>query len=202
MAVSAAEIAEKAIELGYDKCGMIPVEMMRGHEAKLEERMEHFPETRRKYEGFRKFAYPEKEFPWAKAIVIVSFWYGKYRIPAAVRGHIAKYYLTDGRRNPDSQGYKAGAALEKYLRDSGLRVAFNRDFALTALRWAAMQAGIGIVRKTISSIRKRARISIWKRSLSMSRCSSQRRASFGPARSPAICVYAPVLRTRSKHRIR
>ena len=147
MAVSAAEIAEKAIELGYDKCGMIPVEMMRGCEAKLEERMEHFPETRRKYEGFRKFAYPEKEFPWAKAIVIVSFWYGKYRIPAAVRGHIAKYYLTDGRQNPDSQGYKASAALEKYLRDSGLRVAFNRDFALTALRWAAMQAGIGIVRK-------------------------------------------------------
>ena len=145
MAVSAAEIAEKAIELGYDKCGIIPVEMMRGYEAKLEERMEHFPETRRKYEGFRKFAYPEKEFPWAKAIVIVSFWYGKYRIPAAVRGHIAKYYLTDGRRNPDSQGYKASAALEKYLRDSGLRVAFNRDFALTALRWAAMQAGIGIV---------------------------------------------------------
>lgn len=147
MAVSAAEIAEKAIELGYDKCGIIPVEMMRGYEAKLEERMEHFPETRRKYEGFREFAYPEKEFPWAKAIVIVSFWYGKYRIPAAVRGHIAKYYLTDGRRNPDSQGYKASAALEKYLRDSGLRVAFNRDFALTALRWAAMQAGIGIVRK-------------------------------------------------------
>lgn len=147
MAVSAAEIVEKAIELGYDKCGIIPVEMMRGYEAKLEERMEHFPETRRKYEGFRKFAYPEKEFPWAKAIVIVSFWYGKYRISAAVRGHIAKYYLTDGRRNPDSQGYKAGAALEKYLRDSGLHVAFNRDFALTALRWAAMQAGIGIVRK-------------------------------------------------------
>ena len=27
MAVSAAEIAEKAIELGYDKCGIIPVEM-------------------------------------------------------------------------------------------------------------------------------------------------------------------------------
>lgn len=147
MAVSAVEIAEKAIELGYDKCGIIPVEMMRGYEAKLKERMEHFPETRRKYEGFRKFAYPEKEFPWAKAIVIVSFWCGKYRIPAAVRGHIAKYYLTDGRRNPDSQGYKAGAALEKYLRDSGLHVAFNRDFALTALRWAAMQAGIGIERK-------------------------------------------------------
>ena len=147
MAVSAAEIAEKAIELGYDKCGIVPVEMMRGYEARLEERMERFPETREKYEGFRKFAHPESEYPWAKAIVIVSFWYGKYRIPDAVRGHVAKYYLTDGRRNPDSQGHKAGVALEKFLRDSGLHVAFNRDFALTALRWAAMQAGIGVVRK-------------------------------------------------------
>ena len=147
MAVSAAEIVEKAIELGYDKCGIIPVEMMRGYEARLEERMEHFPETRRKYEGFRKFAHPEKEFPWAKAIVIVSFWYGKYRIPDAVRGHVAKYYLTDGRRNIDSAGHKASAALEEYLRSCGLQVAFNRDFALTALRWAGMQAGIGIVRK-------------------------------------------------------
>lgn len=72
-----------------------------------------------------------------------------WEVPHSCRraGHIAKYYLTDGRRNPDSQGYKAGAALEKFLRDSGVRVAFNRDFALTALRWAAMQAGIGIVRK-------------------------------------------------------
>lgn len=147
MAVSAAEIVEKAIELGYDKCGIIPVEMMRGYEARLEERMEHFPETRRKYEGFRKFAHPEKEFPWAKAIVIVSFWYGKYRIPDAVRGHVAKYYLTDGRRNTASQGYKTSAALEEYLQSCGLRAAFNRDFALTALRWAGMQAGIGIVRK-------------------------------------------------------
>ena len=68
MAVSAAEIAEKAIELGYDKCGMIPVEMMRGYEAKLEERMEHFPETRRKYEGFRKFAYPERNFRGQKPL--------------------------------------------------------------------------------------------------------------------------------------
>ena len=45
MAVSAAEIAENAIEFGYDKCGLIPVEMMRGYEAKREERMEQFPET-------------------------------------------------------------------------------------------------------------------------------------------------------------
>ncbi len=144
----------------------------------------------------------KRNFRGQKAIVIVSFWYGKYRIPAAVRGHIAKYYLTDGRRNPDSQGYKAGAALRSIFGTAGC--AWRSTAILRLPRCAGRQCrrGSGSCAKTISSIRKRARISIWKRSLSMSRCSSQRRARFGPARSPAICVYAPVLRTRSKHRIR
>ncbi len=167
MAVSAAEIVEKAIELGYDKCGIIPVEMMRGYEARLEERMEHFPETRRKYEGFRKFAHPEKEFPWEKAIVIVSFWYGKYRIPDAVRGHVAKYYLMDGRRNIDSAG-------------------------------PACRRGSGSCARTISSIRKRARINIWRHFSSMSRCSLSRRAHFGPARRRATGVYEPAPQVRLK----
>ena len=171
--------------------------MMRGYEAKLEERMEHFPETRRKYEGFRKFAHPEKEFPWAKAIVIVSFWYGKYRIPDAVRGHVAKYYLMDGRRNTASQGYKTSAALEEYLQSCGLRVAFNRDFALTALRWAGRR-GSGSCARTISSIRKRARINIWRHFSSMSRCSLSRRAHFGPARRRATGVYEPAPQVRLK----
>lgn len=38
-------------------------------------------------------------------------------------------------------------AFEKYLADCGLRVATDRDFGITALRWAGMQAGIGIIRK-------------------------------------------------------
>ncbi|MDD3404222.1 MAG: 4Fe-4S double cluster binding domain-containing protein [Hespellia sp.] len=38
-------------------------------------------------------------------------------------------------------------AFEKYLGDCGLQVATDRDFGITALRWAAMQSGIGIIRK-------------------------------------------------------
>ena len=142
MQTEAVDIVNKAIALGYDTCGIIPVEQMAGYEARLEERMEHFPQTREKYEGFRRFAHPQTEYPWAKAVVIVSFWYGKYRIPGGMQGRVAKYYLTDARKNPDSEGSKTSVALEKYLTDCGFRVATKRNYGTTALRWAAMQAGI------------------------------------------------------------
>ena len=109
--------------------------------------MEHFPQTKEKYESFRSFAHLQEEYPWAKAIVVVSFWYGKYRIPKEIQDHIAKYYLTDGRRNVNSEGYRASVALEQYLNDCGFQVATERDFGITALRWAGMQAGIEIIRK-------------------------------------------------------
>lgn len=147
MEITAFDIVEKAIKLGFDKCGIIPVEMMRGYELRLEERMDRFPQTRNKYAPFRSFAHVQNDYPWAKAIIIASFWYGKYRIPDGVRDRVAKYYLTDGRKNTNSQGYKASAAFEKYLADCGFQVATERDFGITALRWAGMQAGIGIIRK-------------------------------------------------------
>ena len=51
-----------------------------------------------------------------------------------MKGRVAKYYLTDGRRHTDSEGYKTSVAFEKYLADCGLQVATDRDFGITALR--------------------------------------------------------------------
>lgn len=147
MAATAADIVNKALELGFDKCGIIPVEMMRGYEDRLDERIRHFPQTKEKYNSLRSFSHLQTEYPWAKAIVILSFWYGKYRIPDDLQDRVAKYYLVDGRRNTDSQGYQASVAFETYLTDCGFRTATERDFGITALRWAGMQAGIGIIRK-------------------------------------------------------
>lgn len=147
MSADALDIVNKAVELGFDKCGIVPIEMMCGYERRLEERIAHFPQTKEKYEGFRRFAHLQEAYSWAKAIVILSFWYGKYHIPDGLQGCVAKYYLTDGRRNRDSQGYKTSVAFEQYLTDCGFQVATDREFGVTALRWAGMQAGIGIIRK-------------------------------------------------------
>ena len=143
MAVTALDIVNKAIELGFDKCGIIPVGIMYGNENRLEKRMAYFPQTKDNYESFRSFAHLQKSYSWAKAIVILSFWYEKYHIPNVVRDCVAKYYLTDGRKNTDLQGYKISVAFEEDLGDFGFQVAADRDFGITALRWA----GIGIIRK-------------------------------------------------------
>lgn len=145
--ISANDIVTAALEAGYHRCGVIPVERMAGYEARLEERMARFPETRRRYEGFRAFAHLRDSYPWARSVVVCAFWYGKYRIPEAVKGKIAKYYLVDSRRDAASEGYRASVGFEAFLREAGLRVETDRDFGLTALRWAAMQAGLGVIRK-------------------------------------------------------
>jgi epoxyqueuosine reductase len=141
------EIILKAIDLGYDKCGIVNIEKMKGYAEKLSERIERFPEVKIHSEDFYAFANLQSEYPWAKSIIICARWYGKYRIPENVKGHVAKYYLTDSRRDKNSQGNKDSVAFEQYLIDCGIKTMTNRDFGITALRWAAMKAGIGIVRK-------------------------------------------------------
>ena len=147
MEITALDLVNKAIELGFDKCGIIQVQRMRDYEERLEERMEHFPQTKDKYESFRSFAHLQNDYSFSKAIVVVSFWYGKYYIPNNLQNYVAKYYLTDGRRNPNSEGYQTSTRFEKYLMDCGFQTATDRDFGITALRWAGMKAGIGIIRK-------------------------------------------------------
>lgn len=145
--ISEIEIIAKALELGYDKCGIIPVQSMLGFESKLDERINQFPESKEKYEPFRAFASPHFKYPWAKAIIVCTYWYGKYQIPENLNGTIGKYYLTDSRTNTSSAGYKTSAAFEEYLKELDLRVVSDKLFGITSLRWAALKSGIGIVRK-------------------------------------------------------
>lgn len=144
---NANEIVLKAIDLGYDKCGIINVGKMKGYAEKLSERIERFPEIKIHSEDLYAFANLQIDYPWAKSVIICARWYGKYRIPENVKGHIGKYYLTDSRRDKNSRENKDSVALEQYLIDCGIKTNTNREFGITALRWAAMQAGIGIVRK-------------------------------------------------------
>lgn len=72
--------------------------------------------------------------------------YGNYKIPESVRGHIAKAYLFDTRVDTNVKEYQHRLKMEKYLNELGLKAA-AKPFGLVALRWAALQAGIGIIRR-------------------------------------------------------
>ncbi len=140
-------IKEKALELGYEKCGIIPLPMMDGYREKLEERIHKVPVAEGFYKGQQRLARVQEEFPWAKSVVILTVPYSKYHVPENLSGHIGKTYLFDTRTDENTIEYQQSLALETYLKSLGLQTAINRKFGVVGMRWAAMQAGLGIIRR-------------------------------------------------------
>lgn len=141
-------IQNKAYELGYEKCGIIPVQAMEGYGEKVEERIQKAPASEqfyRKKHGW--LADLKEEYPWAKSIIVVVSRYGKYRIPESVKNHIGKHYLTDTRIDVNTKEYQSKLDMDQYLQELGIRIDSDSKFGLVGLRWAAMQAGLGIVRR-------------------------------------------------------
>jgi epoxyqueuosine reductase len=146
------ELAEKivayAASLGFEKCGIIGVDAMKGYGGKLEERIQRFPETKKMLQNFTHFADPRQKFPWARSIVVCSWRYGVYRVPDNLKGLIGKAYLCDERRDKATDGYRGRVLLEKYMTDElHMQTASSHDYGITSYRWAAMSAGIGSIRR-------------------------------------------------------
>lgn len=141
------QIRNKALELGYEDCGIIKIDEMKEYATKLSERIDRFPESKPFIENFFSFADIKQNFPWAKSIIVCSYSYGKYKIPEHLKGLIAKYYLVDSRKDKNSDGYKSSIAFENYLHEISIKTQTQRSFGITALRWAALKAGLGTVRK-------------------------------------------------------
>lgn len=140
-------IQKKAYELGYEKCGIIPISNLSGYKEKLEERIKNVPESAQFYQAQQRLVNPLDEYPWAKSVVVMTVPYGKYKIPEVVKGHVAKAYLFDVRIDANTEEYQHNRAMEKYMQELGLQVVTNQKFGVVGMRWAALQAGLGIVRR-------------------------------------------------------
>lgn len=140
-------IREKARELGIHRCGVIKPEALLDYADRLQERMDLVPKSEAFYKGFLRFADIRRQFPWAKSVIVAALHYGRYRIPAPIKPYYGKYYLMDMRLNPQSPETLAIQTFEEYLRALGLRIAGEILFGVTALRWAAYKAGLGIIRR-------------------------------------------------------
>lgn len=147
MEALATQIKNAALNLGYEKCGIIPIRAMAGYQDKLDERIACFPESRPQLKNFYRFACPEDTYPWAKSIVVCARYYGKYHIPEHLAGLIGKYYLVDSRIDSHAGEHQDSLRFEAYMQELGLRTETERKFGVTALRWAAAQAGLGLIRK-------------------------------------------------------
>jgi len=140
-------IKNAALDCGYTHCGMIRVEEMAGYADAIDARITRFPDSEPMYSRLRALALPAQAAPWAKSVIICARWYGKYRIPEGLQGKIGKSFCVDTRRDRRSQEFQDTQRFEGILTGLGITHAVAHDFGITAVRWAAVKAGIGIVRK-------------------------------------------------------
>lgn len=143
----ARQIEAKALELGYESCGIILVEELAGFADRLAERLEKAPNYAADPTFFSRMATPQKKWPWAKAVVVCVKPYNQYDMPPHLVGVVGRTYLVDSRNNPESPEYKASVALVAFMEENGLQTAYNRKFPVTSVRWAAEKAGLGIFRR-------------------------------------------------------
>ena len=150
MADIASQIHKKAIECGYDDCGIISLDELDDYEVYLNERISKVPESVIAY-GFRDFFTNLKEFfPWAKSVIVCTMWYGKYRYPKYLRGKYAKSFFLSVETVPDSEEFKNKKSFEDFLAKNNIRFTGGDEYApgsVLPLRQAAVRAGLGIFRK-------------------------------------------------------
>lgn len=128
-------IKNKALALGYDRCGIIPAEPNEDYTRYLEQRMADFPESVHLYEMLRSYAYPPENM---KSIVVCARRYNQYRKFPNLDNRIGKLYLFDGRLDFAPE-YQAKVGVEACFDELG--IAYEYD--IVSARWAAKNAGIG-----------------------------------------------------------
>ncbi|AFV02262.1 Iron-sulfur cluster-binding protein [Dehalobacter sp. UNSWDHB] len=140
-------IREKAFELGYEDCGIVPLEKLSEYGLRMHERVQKVPQSEKFYQRQYRLIDPRESFSWAQSVVIVIEQYGKYVVPEEIQGNIGKHYLFDTRIDKSTREFQAGLEMESFIQTLGLRFANERKFGLIGLRWAAMKAGLGMIRR-------------------------------------------------------
>ena len=135
---------------GYDDCGIIPIDEMDEYQARFQERLAKEPPSRPFYERIAPGMATKKRFPWAKSVIICTWWLGRHRLPETLEGKYAKaFFLAPQAALPEKELRKKDAFTD-WLTAQGLRWAGGEKSShlqIGGLRHAAMRAGLGIIRK-------------------------------------------------------
>ena len=112
------KIKQKALQLGYTSCGIIPSGVLGDYAKYLDERITSFPESKDLYSNmYNIVSQPEN----VKSIIVCLSKYTHYKIPNNLNGFYGKYYLFD-RRLPYTQEYRAKTEFEVFLNILGLNI--------------------------------------------------------------------------------
>lgn len=146
----ATQIHDSAIAADFDNCGIIPIENMDKFELYLQARTKLVPQSRFFYQAIGDLADIKGRFPWAKSVVICTYWLGKYHYPASLQGKYAKSFFLSPGNAPCGKLDQSCGQLEALFKEQGLHYAGGRQLgalSIGPLRYAAMAAGLGIIRK-------------------------------------------------------
>jgi epoxyqueuosine reductase len=131
-------VKEIAAGLGHELCGICPATRFPRLENALAQRCRSFPASTALYRDLERHIDPMAAAPWARSVIVTARNYGRFRIPAALRGHFGKYYLVETGL-PYRQNDRQALVFQERLAKLGIR-AERRELASRA---AAEQAGIG-----------------------------------------------------------
>lgn len=148
----AEKIHDKAIECGYDGCGIISLGDMDGYKKYLDDRIKKIPDEKGKklYGFYDAFTNLDKLYPWAKSVIICTFYLGQYKYPKSLQGKYAKSFMLLPDTIPECPEYKNAKLFEKWLTEQGVKFTCggeNSAASVLPLRHAAVYAGLGIFRK-------------------------------------------------------
>ena len=133
--MSSLEIKQRALDLGFLACGIIPTNIFHEFSHYLDERVKSFPQSKEFYKPmYDKAHQPEN----AKTIIVCTKRYNQYRVPDSLQGLIGKTYLFDS-RVPYSREYREKVEFESCLKLLGMNILP----VSVPERFAAAKAGLG-----------------------------------------------------------
>ena len=129
-------IKQKASQLGYLTCGIIPANIFAEYSQELDRRVASYPESKELYKPlYAMYRQPKK----ARSIIVCTSRINKYRIPDSLQNLIGKTYMFDARM-PYSDESRVKAEFEAYVKTLGINVLENIP---VPARLAAAKAGAG-----------------------------------------------------------
>lgn len=132
--IPSVDLKNKAAQVGYLKCGVIPADISDEYNRQLDERAGKFPKSKALYESLYNRP-PEN----AKSIIVCTLNYAKYKMPDIIQeGLIGKCYLFDCRM-PYAYENRAKAEFETYIKTLGIGILNG----YVPARLAAAKAGVG-----------------------------------------------------------
>ncbi len=142
-------IREKALQLGYEDCGIIRVGALAGYREKLEERISRIPMGEQVYGRLRGYADPSAVNPAIRSIIVALIPIHKYNVPGGFDGMYGKTYMFDSRTDEGAPFFGVRREFATFLTSLGLQCFSSASpYGLEApARWAAYQAGLGTIRR-------------------------------------------------------